>query len=279
MRQFAKLWLGLGAALLMLAVALECAAQAPVSQNSFDAVVIKPSRMDEKGRYWSRHGNTTMIGNYPLRALILRAYGLKVTSQLIGAPEWADKEGYDITAKVSPDELKRLEALPPRESAEASRAMLREMLAERFSLRVERTTRTLPRFALERVSATGMGLGLKVTPAGPDGRAVGGQNNSQHNSAAKVSMEASGVAMSDVADTLSGMDEVGQRIVVDRTGLAGFYNFTLEYAPDNGMGVSPDATLPGLLDAMREQLGLKLVKDEGNVPVVVVKATSKPELD
>ena len=44
------------------------------------------------------------------------------------------------------------------------------------------------------------------------------------------------------------------------------------------MGVSPDATLPGLVDALRDELGLKLVKEDGDVPVVV-KAAQKPELD
>lgn len=246
---------------------------------TFDVVVIKPAKADENGRHWSRDENTTTIGNYPLIDLIRRSYDLKANSQIIGAPEWADKDRYDIAAKVTPEEMKRMDALKPRESADAYRATLRTMLAERFGLQVEMTTRKMPRFALERVSATTMGPGLLVTPAGPDGRAVGGRNSSRNTGLSKATYEVSGEEMVDIADALSGMSEVGQRVVVDHTGLPGFFHFKLEYAPDNGMGVAPDATLPGLLDAMREQLGLKLVKDEGDVPVVIVKAAVKPELD
>ena len=87
------------------------------------------------------------------------------------------------------------------------------------------------------------------------------------------------MTMDDIADRLSDMNETGHRVVVNKTGLPGYYNFKLTYAPDNGMGVSPDATLPGLVDTLRDELGLKLAKEEGDVPVVVVTAAQKPELD
>lgn len=253
-------------------------AQVAVSPQ-FDAVVIKPARADETGRDWDRDNNMTQIGNYPLADLILRAYNLKSASQLVDIPDWAGKERYDITAKMTAEELKQMEALSPRDSREFYLAALRSMLAERFGLRVEKATRKLPRFALERVSETNVGPGLHVTPTGPDGRAVGGRNSSRHTGATKATFTASGVDMTDLADSLSGLNEVGQRVVVDKTGLTGFYNFKLEYAPDSGMGVSSDANLPGLLDAVRQELGLKLVKDEGDVPVVIVKEAKKPELD
>ena len=253
-------------------------AQAVVA-NTFDAVIIKPAKPEETGRGWDQNENTTKISNFTLVDLVRRAYDLKARSQVLDTPEWTEKDRYDITAKVTPDEMKRMDALPLLEGAEAYRATLRSMLVERFGLKVELSKRVMPRFALMRVSATSMGPGLLPTPAGPDGRAVGGTNTSRDSGSSKATFTVSGVAMRDLADRLSGMNEVGQRVVVDKTGLPGFFQFKLEYAPDNGMGVSPEATMPGLVDAMREQLGLKLVKDEGDVPVVIVSAASKPELD
>ena len=85
--------------------------------------------------------------------------------------------------------------------------------------------------------------------------------------------------MEEIARLLSGRYEMGGRPVVDRTGTAGAYRFTMDYAPDNGTGVAPDATLPGLSDAVRQELGLKLVKTDGDVPVVIVESVKKPELD
>jgi uncharacterized protein (TIGR03435 family) len=67
------------------------------------------------------------------------------------------------------------------------------------------------------------------------------------------------------------------RPVVDRTGLQGRFDFTLNWTPDEsqfrGMGVQvppppPDAKLPGLFTAIQEQLGLKL--DSTNAPAEVI---------
>ncbi|MEZ2346655.1 TIGR03435 family protein [Terriglobus sp. RCC_193] len=246
---------------------------------SFDVTVIKPAKPDENGKGWDSDENLTSISNYTLDDLILHAYNLKSLTQLLDAPEWANKEHYDVTAKISPEEYRRLDALPRDENRAEWSSLLRSMLAERFGLIVEESTRRMPRFALECVSAATLGPALKVTPAGPKGDPVGGSNSSRNGGHTKVDFSVSGLTMDDIADRISGSNETGRRVVVNRTGLPGYYNFKMEYAPDNGMGVSADATLPGLIDALRQELGLKLVKDEGEVPVVIVKAAKKPELD
>jgi|GEM_PF-6228093 len=246
---------------------------------TFDVAVIKPARPDETGMHWDSDTNTTRIGNFPLFELILRAYNLKTPSQVLEAPGWTEQDRYDVVAKMSPEEYRRLESLPQLQSDEEYRGMLQAMLAERFGLRIEHTTRRMPRFAMEQVVQGSLGPALQSTPAGADGRPVGDKNVLQHGNQNKVSMEVSGATMDDIADLFSGRDEIGQRVIINRTGVTGYYRFNLEYAPDRGMGISPEATLPGLLDVMRLQLGLKLVKDEGDVPVVIVKAAKKPEFD
>jgi uncharacterized protein (TIGR03435 family) len=68
-----------------------------------------------------------------------------------------------------------------------------------------------------------------------------------------------------LARTLSGQI---QRIVVDRTGLAGDWDFDLKWAPINAAAPDPDS--PSIFTALQEQLGLKLEPANGPVDVLVI---------
>jgi uncharacterized protein (TIGR03435 family) len=83
--------------------------------------------------------------------------------------------------------------------------------------------------------------------------------------------------------------------VIDKTGLTGNFDFTLEFAPEPGMGVGPLGALPpppnpdpgqpaglgapdqptGLFTAVQEQLGLKLERKKGPLDVWVVDRAEK----
>jgi uncharacterized protein (TIGR03435 family) len=80
------------------------------------------------------------------------------------------------------------------------------------------------------------------------------------------------------------------RPVIDRTGLTGFYDYTLKWTPERAVGASvlglpptppppadPDA--PNIFTALQEQLGLKLEAGRGPVEVVVIDRIEKPTLD
>ena len=62
--------------------------------------------------------------------------------------------------------------------------------------------------------------------------------------------------------TLGGMSNDVDRAVLDQTGLSGTFDFSLEYTPLlNGQppeGFPADITGPTFLEALKEQLGLKL---------------------
>jgi uncharacterized protein (TIGR03435 family) len=87
------------------------------------------------------------------------------------------------------------------------------------------------------------------------------------------------------------MDMLGQflrqsvdRTVVDRTGLSGVFDFTLEFAPELGPGSQPSttasasdpSTLPAIFTALQEQLGLKLETQKGPVDVIVIDHVQEP---
>jgi len=63
-----------------------------------------------------------------------------------------------------------------------------------------------------------------------------------------------------------------RRIVIDKTGLKGAYDWKLEWNPDP----SPDSILPSLFTAVQEQLGLKLEAQKGPMQVLVIDSAERP---
>jgi uncharacterized protein (TIGR03435 family) len=148
--------------------------------------------------------------------------------------------------------------------------MLQTLLADRFNLTVHRETREQPIYAL--VIAKG---GPKLHESSEEAlvpviqkRANGGFVNR-------------GAPMSTLTVVLS--QQVG-RTVVDKTGLKGRYDFSLEYErrragrgdPDDPEPApSPDG-LPSVYTALQEQLRLKLESQKGPVEFIVVDHAEKP---
>jgi uncharacterized protein (TIGR03435 family) len=102
-------------------------------------------------------------------------------------------------------------------------------------------------------------------------------------------LEGQGVPLSFLAEYLS---RQLSRIVVDDTGLAGIYDFTLMWAPDErlsqmfknagaenegaGNALPSGASGPSVFTAIQEQLGLKLKSKKAPVDVLVIDDVEKP---
>src|SRR4030095_16670075 len=93
-----------------------------------------------------------------------------------------------------------------------------------------------------------------------------------------------------IAQLVSPLSDLTGRPVIDKTGLTGLYDFTLEFAYEGRMpglmgalGVPPDAPVnpdaPSLSAALQAQLGLKLEPGRGPVEVVVIDRFEKPTLE
>ena len=68
-----------------------------------------------------------------------------------------------------------------------------------------------------------------------------------------------------------------QRVVIDRTGMTGGWDFELTFAPPE---VAADANdLPSLFTALEEQLGLKLAATRGPAEVLVIDRIERPTPD
>jgi bla regulator protein blaR1 len=200
--------------------------------------------------------------NVTLRTLIHAAYGVQ-DAQIVGGPEWISTNKYDIEAKVNESSAEEMEKLSPDQLRLENKRMLQAFLASHFQLAVHREMREMPAYAL--VVAEG---GAKLAPASqtdtpaPSGfpRVKGfgiGIGNG------KLTARSSGIGFfTDILASLPGVN----RIVVDKTGLNGKYDFTLAWTSDPS--VTPPSTT--LFSALEQQLGLKLQPQTSPVEVLVI---------
>jgi len=174
--------------------------------------------------------------------------------------------------------------------------MLRALLVERFKLVVHTESRDMPIYALVPARRDGT-LGPALHPSTSDCSAAAARSNAPSGPPAAGSapcgirigggagtMVAGGASMGQLAGTL--MNWVG-RMVFDRTGLTGSYDFTLSWTPDQmpqgfGQKVAAGGLAPAdpngasIFTAVQEQLGLKLEAQRGPVEVVVIDRAEKP---
>jgi uncharacterized protein (TIGR03435 family) len=69
-------------------------------------------------------------------------------------------------------------------------------------------------------------------------------------------------------------DEIGRR-VVDQTGLTGLWDFTLEASPPTQTPSQP-STGPTMLEALQDQLGLKLKPARATISLPVIDHIERP---
>jgi uncharacterized protein (TIGR03435 family) len=87
--------------------------------------------------------------------------------------------------------------------------------------------------------------------------------------------------VADLAKAISWFDQI-DRTVVDRTGLSGVFDITVNYEPSvpgaqADVNAGADPSLPStIFTALREQLGLRLEPQTGPVDVLVIDHIERP---
>lgn len=230
----------------------------------FEVATIKPSEPGRPGKLFTVKGRQVMTINTSVSDLISFAYGMHAR-QITGAPAWVESDKYDVTGQP------QAEGQP---NERQLKAMVQKLLEDRFHLAVHRESRVLPVYA------------LVVSEAGPKLT----KNETNPNGLPSLMFRGLGVlpalnaSMADLANVMQ--SAVLDRPVIDRTGIAGRFDFTLTWTPDDsqfgGLGVrvpppstAPDAP-PGLFTAIQEQLGLKLESTKAPADVLVVDRVERP---
>lgn len=159
--------------------------------------------------------------------------------------------------------------------------MMQTLLENRFKLRIHRETRQAPVYELALAKRSPK---LKPLPDGSCVPAVTGRplpplQAGQHLCRNMVNMdspravEIEGGTLSSFAAML-GM--ALDRPVIDKTGIPGYFEIHLVFSPDASAGSPPNTATPGIVQAIQEQLGLRLVPANGAVDVLVIDHIEKP---
>jgi uncharacterized protein (TIGR03435 family) len=234
-------------------------------------------------------GNLMSV-NVPLRVLIGFAFkisGGQTRLLMPGLPSWVDSEWFDIEARAAGNPTK-----------DQFRLMMQSLLAERFKLATHRETRQVPIFAM--VLAQPGKTGPQLTQHTDDSMCVDTSLDSLRTPNAGLPPFACGfiifpgllpsvpgrmkgggraLSMDYIAAFLSGFQGL-DRPVVNRTGLTGLFDFWIELVPQSNAAMpsdeEPDPGGPTVLEALHEQLGLKLEPTTGPVGVLVVDHIEEP---
>jgi uncharacterized protein (TIGR03435 family) len=179
------------------------------------------------------------------------AWGLGDIFLIKSKPDWIARgsDRFDIAAKAE----------DPRKATEAQLIeMLQTLLIERFQMKFHREAVEKSGFALmfakkgpKLQESTADGVGISST----GGKPLDGQ---------PVKLKASRYSMVKLANVLS---VLGPGPVIDKTGLAGVYDFTLAWDETAG---------PSLFTALQDQLGLRLEPQKVSVSYFVIDSAQKP---
>lgn len=257
----------------------------------FEAASVKPAPPPPGAGRPAMHGGPgtsdpgrVAFNNVTLMNVLARAYEVK--SYQVNGPTWLTSERYDIAAKI-----------PAGATKDQYDLMLQNLLAARFHLALHHETHQLQGFDL---IARGSGPRLKASPETEP--AATGQDSGEPESPPKT--DAGGfpiltspglVLMEGVrgdavvtfltakAQTVAALVDFLSREfrvpILDRTGLGGKFDFTLEFAPQPPGAVPPVEagpsntaadSAPNLTVAVQQQLGLKLAPRKIAVDVLVI---------
>jgi uncharacterized protein (TIGR03435 family) len=273
---------------------------------AFDVASVRPNKSDAQAS--SRfplgpgdayqNGGTLSASNQPLIVYLRFAFKLG-QGDLLGLPGWVYRDRFDIDARVQGNPTK-----------DHMRLMMQSVLADRFKLvtHTETQTKAVLNLVLAKAGRTGpqlrahpengpcatasktispveaplvrpaapsstSGVQLQEIPCGSAGATRAGASN-------RAQLGGRSVTIGKIAGLLTNPFTGVDRPVLDRTGLAGTFDFSLEWspAPDLAQPPSPqlDDTGPTFLEALQEQLGLRLKPATGPVKVLVVDHVEQP---
>lgn len=272
----------------------------------FDVVSVKPNNAPMTAQtvnsniplgpqdMFSPTGGLLSSTNWPLLQYMVFAYKLtpnQVQSVQTQLPKWATSVRYDIEARAAGNPTK-----------DQYRLMMQALLADRFKLAIHYETKQVPVYALVLDKPGKFGPGFQQHPpdspcstAAPTGQGpaptiaggfpeiCGAFAGVQPTNPGRIRAGARNVPMSMIATTFSIPQLFGvDRPVVDKTGLTGTFDIVIEFTPQingplpPGATFQPDESGPTFLEAMKEQLGLRLDKQTAAVDSIVIDHIEQP---
>jgi uncharacterized protein (TIGR03435 family) len=261
------------------------AAPANAPKYEFEAASIKPTTL-RGGSFMPGFTTDGYRAAYTtLQTMIVQAYGVR-PYQISGGPSWLTSDFYDVEAKMEPSVADALKTLGPVQLKLVRQQMLQALLADRFGLKVRSETKDGPVYFLS-IGKNGSKMqGAKPDAAlqleGPDGGGITGVIRKGLGSGGGTKAIATSVNIPYLTRYFS---QLLRRPVLDKTGLTGIYDFTLDFVPDAGQTPATtnadDNTLPpdpgaSIFTAVQQQLGLKLDPGRRPVETLVIDHVERP---
>lgn len=240
------------------------AVDASAQQPRFEVASVKRNGSSDPSASPQFQGTRFVASNMPLSSLISAAYGVP-SRDLFEAPQWifyspfTGGERYDVVARM-----------PEGSSPQDQQAMLRNLLEDRFALRLRRETRQLPVYTLTKLDERTLGPNLRPAAKTCDPRPmcegrVGGGFASYK-----------GAPWASVVTIIG--NAAGEQRIIDRTGLSGFFDYEITYSTRALSATTPDIGVD-IFTAVRQQLGLKLEPGRAPFEIVVVESVARPTPD
>jgi uncharacterized protein (TIGR03435 family) len=226
-------------------------AQTPGARPAFEAASIKLNNSASGSSSSNGSRGQVLMSNQSLKRLIERAYSVKPFQ--VSGPGWLESVHFDIAAKY------------PEGTKNADRPlMLRTLLEDRFKLAAHMESKEMQGYALVVAKS-----GFKLKPVEPGS---GGSDTSENGGRVRT-LTVKRTSMELLADLMA--RNLGE-MVVDRTGIAGVYDFEMKWTNDDQ---NTDDSVPSLFTAIQDTLGLRLQPQKVPVPIVVVDHVERAPSD
>jgi len=212
----------------------------------FDVASLKPSTgsppglqdLREMGRQPARYTRRSATLN------VLFYYAIKLPPWQILGPKWMDSDRFDIFA-----------TMPPETTDDQVTQMLQNLLIDRFKIQFHREQREASAYVL---LVGKKGTNLKPVDCQPVPTVQLGPKG----------IVAKSKTMSDLAGILMRWED---RPVLDQTGLAGCYNFRLDFGEEGSNGASVAASI--------EQIGLNLVSRKTLIEYLIIDHAERAPIE
>ena len=264
----------------------------PAPAPQFEVAVLKPSPPEAtQARAQLRPTGQVDISGAPLHRIFGLAWNLPndPPGPFLVAPKWVDTALFDVTgrafATTNPANQAQLDE-------DLIRMMLRSLLVEKFQIKWHMEDRPMPAYELVADSP-------RMTKADPAKRTRCFQGAPAGSPAAAkppqfpVLVTCENVSMAQFGQMLPSIAGGYTRVpALDKTGLQGGYDFTLNFSPiqqvqgarpelgaaNAGVALDPTGAL-SLMEAMRRQLVIRMEETKRPVPVLVIDSINEKPAD